>query len=290
MSRRQWLAAGAAAAGAGSLYCCARPRADGRGRDEGIVIGLVADVHYADRDPWGTRHYRDSAAKLTRFVETMKRHRVAFAVVLGDLVDKGKDLATETAYLACIEAVFRRFEGERHHVLGNHDVATFTKEQFVGAAGMPAAHYAFDAGGYHFVVLDACYRRDGEPYGAGNFEWTDTAIPLTEQRWLAADLAAATSPCVVFVHQRLDDDGNPHTVKNAPEVRRLLERSGKVVAVFNGHDHRGGYSRIGGIHYVTLRAMVEGAGPENNAYALARVAAAGIRVRGFGRQPDLDLA
>jgi alkaline phosphatase len=60
-------------------------------------------------------------------------------------------------------------------------------------------------------------------------------------------------------------------VKNAAQVRQILEASGKVHAVFQGHHHSGNYSNIAGIHYYTLKALIEGRGPENNSYAIAEV-------------------
>jgi alkaline phosphatase len=60
-------------------------------------------------------------------------------------------------------------------------------------------------------------------------------------------------------------------VNNAAEIRQILEQSGKVTAVFQGHHHEGSYSYIEGIHYYTLKAMVEGPGDENNSYAIVEI-------------------
>ena len=282
--RRLFLAAGAATLGASALGVAAL--GEDKAPAEGISIGIFTDSHYADRERAGSRFYRDSAAKLAAFVTTMREAKPDFAIVLGDFVDKGKTLEDETAYLKRIEGVYRTLEGQRHHVIGNHDVATFTKDQFVAGTGMPAPHYSFDSGPFHGIVLDANYRKDFSPYKAGNFHWTQTYIPPDEQKWLAADLAKTKGKAIVFVHQCLDDEKGAHGVKNAPDVRRILERSGKVLAVFQGHNHRGAYRRLNGIPYFTMRAMVEGPGLANNAYALAHVSAAGIAIRGFVKQPN----
>ena len=53
---------------------------------------------------------------------------------------------------------------------------------------------------------------------------------------------------IVFVHQCLDVIP-PFGVKNGPEVRKILEDSGKVLAVLQGHYHWGNYQEIGGLHY-----------------------------------------
>ena len=119
-----------------------------------------------------------------------------------------------------------------------------------------------------------------------NFEWTDPNIPAHEVEWLRADLAGTSKRTVVFAHQRLDV-GSPYGVKNAPEVRGILEGSGKVLAVFQGHSHKNDYREIGGIHYVTLVAMVEGPGAENSGYSTVDLGEDGtIRVEGFRRQRD----
>ena len=54
-------------------------------------------------------------------------------------------------------------------------------------------------------------------------------------------------------------------------MRQIIEQSGRVLAVFQGHRHDGGYSLIEGIHYYTLKAVVEGPGLENNSYAIVEV-------------------
>jgi alkaline phosphatase len=282
LSRREFLRAGAALIGTGlgaGALAGAPPARDG------IVIGIFTDSHYADRKPGGSRCYRDSSAKLAGFVAEMNKTKPDFAIVLGDYVDKGRTVQVEMAYLKHIEGVFGKFKGPRHHVIGNHDVATFTKAQFVDATGMPGPNYSFDSGPIHCIVLDANYRKDFTPYNAGNFNWTQTYVPPDELKWLKADLKATAGKTVVFIHQPLDDEKNAHGVKNSPEVRRILERSGKVLAVFQGHNHAGAYRRINGIHYSTMRAMVEGPGLKNNSWALAHISPGGVRIRGFARQP-----
>ena len=276
-TRRQFLAAGAALLAAPALAA----------GDESVSIGLFADSHYADREPRGSRYYRDSPAKLAEFVRAMNEAKPNFAIVLGDYTDERGGAPEKVADLKHIEAVYRAFKGPRHHVIGNHDLDVFTKEQFLAGTGMPGPHYAFDSGPLRCIVLDANYRKDLSPYAAGNFNWTQTYVPPAEQKWLAAELARTKKKAVVFVHQCLDDEGGAHGVKNAPDVRRILEASGKVIAVFQGHNHRGGYRAIRGIHYLTLRAMVEGAGLENNAFALATLSLSGaLRLRGYGKQPS----
>jgi alkaline phosphatase len=146
-----------------------------------------------------------------------------------------------------------------------------------------ATRYTFVSGGVRFVVLDASYKSDGSDYDHGNFDWTDTNIDAPQLAWLAGTLAASAQPAVIFVHQPLDGTGDLF-VKNAAEVREVLERAGNVLAVFQGHRHEGAFSTINGIPYFTFKALVEGAGPWNSAYSIVDVMPdLSVRVLGYRR-------
>ncbi|NLI00514.1 MAG: alkaline phosphatase [Chthonomonadales bacterium] len=281
INRREFvLQAGAAAIGAAAA---SRSRAEVRG----LALGLCADVHYADAEPRGTRHYRLSLERMREAAATWNRHNVDGIVQLGDLIDAGPraDVQAELGYLRTIEKEFRKGATHRFHVLGNHCVATLTKEQFLKAVGQRRAHFSYDLRGFHMVILDACYRRDGVPYGEAPFDWTDTDIPRAERDWLAADLAHTSRKTLVFVHQRLDLPTDSHyAIRSSPEVRAILEQSGKVIGVFMGHSHENDVRRIGGIPYVALSAMVEGPVESGNAFAIIHVAPDGaLTFEGFGR-------
>lgn len=282
LSRGSLILAGAAT-GASALASLAA----GAPRPEPVVrFGLLTDIHHADRPPAGTRHYRESLGKVRDAVAELNRQKASLAFELGDFIDAGPDVKTEIGFLKTVEAEYGKFRGRRHHVLGNHCVYTLTKKEFLQTVGAKTTQFSLDHGGVHFIVLDACYRADGKPYGRKNFDWTDSNIPPAALTWLANDLAATDKKCLVLIHQRLDVGGH-YGVKNAADVRKVLETSGKVLAVFQGHYHRNDYRQIGGIHYATLRAVVEGSGASSNGYASADVMADGsIRVDGFCDQAD----
>ena len=266
-----------------------------------VRFGIVTDCHYADADTLGTRFYRESLDKLNECVKLMNAERIDFLIELGDIKDENK-LPVEQrtlSYLQAIEKVFQGFDGPTYHVLGNHDVDSISKIQFlthVENTNIESGHsyYSFHLNSLRCVVLDANYRADGTDYDHGNFDWTDANIPSEELDWLRQDLAAAPGPVIVFIHQLLDGTGSVY-VNNAADVRQILQASGKVFAVFQGHHHSGSYSNIAGIHYYTLKALVEGSGPENNSYAIAEVYPDGsIAITGYrkamSKQLTLSLA
>ena len=251
-----------------------------------LKIGLVTDLHYADKPTAGSRFYRESLDKLTAAATELQQHDPAFIVELGDLIDAADTVSEEQGFLKRINRLYSQISDERHYVLGNHCVSTLTKNEFLGEVEREKSYYGFEKGGYHFLVLDACFRGDGQPYGRNNFEWTDANIPAEELEWLQAELQTTSKPVIVFTHQRLDLM-NHYAVRNAVAVRKILENSKKVRAVFQGHSHENDYREIGGIHYCTWRAMVEGSGLDKSGCSLLSLAADGtIRVHGFQQQSN----
>ena len=255
-----------------------------------LRVGLVTDLHYADKPTNGTRHYRETLDKLAEAAARFEQVEVDLVVELGDLVDAADSVDAERGYLTTVNRAFAAICRDRHYVLGNHCVDTLTKDEFLDGVQQERSYYSFDRAGLHFVVLDSCFRGDGQPYGRKNFQWTDANVPAAELEWLAADLRGTDKPVVVFAHQRLDVS-NHHGVKNNAEVRRVLESSGRVLAVLQGHSHKNDVQEVSGIHYCTLRAMVEGSGAASNGYAVMDVDAGGnLRIHGFRHQASHHLS
>ncbi len=253
-----------------------------------LRIGLVTDLHHADKPSAGSRHYRETLGKLSEAATQFEKDGVAFIVELGDLIDAADSVETEQRYLKTVNSEFANISKDRHYVLGNHCVDTLTKAEFLDGVEQKQSYYSFDRGKFHFVVLDACFRSDGEPYGRKNSKWNDANIPAAELEWLQADLKSTSKQTIVFAHQRIDVS-NDHGVRNCPNVRNIFEESGKVLTVFQGHSHQNDLKDINGIHYCTLFAMVEGSGAENNGYSIMNMSHDGtIRLTGFRKQTRYD--
>lgn len=109
------------------------------------------------------------------------------------------------------------------------------------------------------IVLDGNYSSDEISYEDAEWDWTDSVIPEKELEWLRKTLNEAPGKAIVFCHQNLDERKNdPHVIRNADAVRSVLEASGKVLAVLQGHCHSGCRSIQNGILYHTFPALCEG--------------------------------
>lgn len=267
-------------------------------RDALVTIGLVADLHYAPGSV-GNRYCSDSLLKLEQAVTTFEARQPDLVINLGDSIDASPTVAEELDRLREIKRTLARLPVETHFLLGNHDVSELTREQFLEVCGARGSrsYYSFDCRGVHIVMLDSNYNSDGNPFAPGNFRWDDAWVGTEQIEWLREDLAAAADrTALVFCHANLDHrvraDGrlNGHIVKDAVAVRRVLESSGAVKAVVQGHDHAGNQAAINGIPYIGLQAMTEGPGLDHNAYALLTLLRDGaIVLEGFGRQPSFRM-
>jgi 3',5'-cyclic AMP phosphodiesterase CpdA len=228
-----------------------------------LTIGLVTDLHFGPEARFAgkLRKLTAQAPSLLRaFVERMN-HEVRPDVVVNlgdDLEDEG--LEADRARYREVMDILGGLEAPVLHVAGNHDTVHLSPEDLVALWGKPAGsalYYARDIGGYHLVVLHTQEVKD-----------VSVSIDEAQLAWLAEDLAAANGPVIVLMHHSAADQhlaGNrwfsvaPHIclVRERARLRQVLEASGKVLAVFNGHLHWNHLDVIGSIPYVTLQSLIE---------------------------------
>lgn len=226
-----------------------------------LKIGFVSDIHIgpAAYHEGKLRKLTHHATRLLRdVVQRMNTEiRPDLLVNLGDDIEDESHDADLARYLEC-QALLREAKAEVVNVAGNHDSIHLAREELTHAWGHEGnLHYSIDRGGFHLVILHTIERKD-----------VDVRIPQAQLEWLEADLAATRSPVIVLMHhsaseQDLDDSfwfhGLPQLalVKERAELRAILERSGKVRVVINGHVHRNHFDVIGGIPYITMQSLIE---------------------------------
>ena len=211
-----------------------------------VRFAIVSDLHAQD--------IPDGLERMKAVVDAANHENVEFLIQLGDFV------RLDSAAIP-YRKVWDEYAGEKYHVLGNHDLDRYTKEEYVAGLHMPGRYYSFDKGDFHFIVLDGNTLYDGKEYkayGRANY-YVDSkmrAFMDPEQlEWLKKDLAATDKRCIIFSHQSIDT-----TVNNGSEVRGILEaeneRCGfqKVALAFSGHTHSNYVKEINGITYVQINS------------------------------------
>lgn len=263
------------------------------GKSKPVRFGLVTDSHYADREPAGKRYYRESLDKMKECIDVMNKEKVDFVIHLGDFKDEDKNKESEDTlkYLRAIEAQFGKFDGPRYHCVGNHDVDSITKQQFLSnventGIGQDKSYYSFDSGDFHCVVLDSNFHEDGrDHFYKEGADWRNTNMPQDELQWLSEDLKSTDLPILIFTHHPLHTF-KKHEVRNYEDIQRVLESQKNVVAVFQGHVHQENYVNVSGIHYFTQLAMVDHSGPENNSFSIVSISEEEIQIDGYRRVSD----
>lgn len=119
-------------------------------KEGNLRFGLVTDIHFAHRHVHGTRYYEQSMLKLEEAIGVFNKRRLDFMIELGDLKDQGDAPEREQtlAFLDEIEKKLQTFNGPLYHVLGNHDMDSISKPEFL-------AHTANsgEAKGKHYFTM-----------------------------------------------------------------------------------------------------------------------------------------
>lgn len=262
-----------------------------------IKIGIVTDIHYNRQVQYGSRYLPDSLPKLAQALTHFAHEKVDFCLNLGDSIDCRGLAGLDEISLAHLQRLLAGFDLPFFHLSGNHDLEWLSKADFTRAfAQKSAAPISFDLAGLHLILLDAGFSETGQATEGLAWDWRDTYLPRQQLDWLEQDLLEADQPLVlVCVHQNLDErltaDGqlDPHCVRNAGQVRQILQKSPKQIIVLQGHYHPGFYQQQAGIDYVTFAAMCEGPGLTNNAYAILTLTNDIVSIKGYGAQASYEL-
>jgi len=230
-----------------------------------LKVGLLNDLHYDGGVQALNRLYESVAA--------LNHGGIELLLVLGDLVDPSSQM-NATRLLREVSALCDSFRGTVRYMPGNHDLDHLSKAQFYNALGcsgdVPTCRFQQD--GFDFICIDGNFSPDGTEYDQGNFDWKDAYVPDEQLAWLGSQLAAAVAPVMLFSHQRIDIPGD-FSIQNHAAVRDVIRLSGKVKAVFQGHQHADDLHQIDGTAYYTLGAHKDGAGP-----AMVDIGSHGIRL------------
>lgn len=253
-----------------------------------VRIAFVSDVHFgpAARHEGKLRKLSQYAAPLLEeFVERMNSvERPDFIVNLGDVVEDETPEVDRKNYATFVD-ILSRADAEVLHVAGNHELENLSDAQIAELWGTePPLYYCRELSGLRVVALRTETRRA-----------RDIRLPAEQIDWLRETLEQGTLPTIILIHHPLSEmrlEGNrwfekaPHLARVAERkaVRQVIEESGKVVGVFNGHVHWNHVDVIRGVPYVTVQSMTENIdedapGRPSRAFAVVDIDPGGMLVR-----------
>ena len=222
-----------------------------------MKIGLFTDSHYSSAPlTCGNRFNNQSLRKIQEAMNVFVQEQCELVVILGDITDTEASRELEVQNLRQIAAVLDTSGLDVVCIMGNHDAFVFTPEEFYGLLGGKYRPRTIQRDGVNLIFLDACYFHTGVHYAPGNSDWTDTFYPHTDA--LQDILSSLAGEIYVFMHQNIDPEiREDHCLCNAAQIRSILEASGNVKAVYQGHYHWGHENHCNGISYITLPAMCQ---------------------------------
>lgn len=210
-----------------------------------IKIGMCSDVHLP------TMH--DSKYRIQTFIDSMNVAKPDFIIELGDF-------GTPAEKYAGLFAIWDSYNGDKYHVIGNHEMdGGFSRDEAVAYRGMDNSYYSFEKNGFRFIVLDGNDPKNEDDKGYKQF------IGPKQIDWLKKELAKTTFPVVIFSHQGLlkspSTEKQPYGLENGLELQKILEHHNKrkpkqrVIACFNGHAHHDHADQVNDIWYITINSM-----------------------------------
>lgn len=218
--------------------------------DKPVRFGIIADVHCGAMPK--------AEERLERFLEDASTRDLDFVIQLGDFCHP------EPASKSFVR-LWEQYRGPRYNVLGNHDMDRGTKQAAMDWIGLEKRHYAFNAGGFRFLCLDAnnlhvegryvsyAYKNYSANLDAG--AWVDP----DQLDWLREEIRASRLPLVIFIHQGIGDYWG-RTMTDRANVRAVLAGANRgngprrIVASFCGHDHVDDHSEHDRVHYIQVNS------------------------------------
>jgi hypothetical protein len=294
MIRRRFLALAACATAARGATTADAPL---------VSFGLLTDVQYADADPQGDRHYRESLPKLKAAARDLAGENLPFSLHLGDVIDRG---------FSSFGTVLPLFAGLGHpvrHLTGNHDYSVADREKagVPAVLGMPADYYLFRSHGVRFVMLDtndvSLHKHPqggaGQLAAAAMMErlagaehavpWNGGVSPA-QLDWLDGELAAADAagePAIICSHHPLLPETG-HQAWNNRAVLDVIGRHQSPRACFSGHNHAGAETISNGVPFITFKSLLHQ--PQVTAYAVVRLFRERLVIEGRGRETPREIA
>ncbi len=222
-----------------------------------MKLGIFTDSHFSSAVlTCGNRYNSEALERISIALNFFSNQKCDIIICLGDLIDKEAKHSKEIENLKKISELFSKCEIPIYVVMGNHDAFAFDVDEFYDVLGEKYRPHNLYNESCNLIFLDACYFKNGNHYKPGDSDWTDTFLKDIDT--LEKILSETVGDTHIFIHQNIDSSIlENHRISNDASVRSILEKSGKVKTVFQGHYHSGNKSELNGIKYITFSALCE---------------------------------
>lgn len=263
-------------------------------------FGIIADVQFADVEPWKDRHFRNAPLKLRHAIERFNYEQVDFVVNLGDLIDRDFENFDR------IQSLLRTLKVPIWNIAGNHDyeVDSSFYESVHSKLEIPGdGYFAFDHKGWRMIFLNGCEistfanRKNTTQYQQAEKLLLQKTIQANEWngglghqqiQWLKHmlnDAEAEKLRTAIFCHFPVYPS-NKHNLLDESEAMSVIAEKSPDLWI-SGHNHHGNFGQLFDTWFITMKGMVET--EEQLCYAIAEFSEASALIRGFGRESSYNL-
>lgn len=200
-----------------------------------------------------------------------------FIATLGNTIDGKADAEKSACLLNSILNAFDRTASI--HALRGVRESVIPKDEFMRIAEYTMRYRAFDVSDYRCIFLDAVSDDNGGFY-----------IDDEQFGWISRLLGKSHRPAIIFTHIPLavsPDETSVKTIKNADELRSLIEKSNKVALVVQAAGSSPAHFISHGVPYITLSAM---SASDDVSFSLISVSSKGVSVNGFSAQESYEIS
>lgn len=234
-----------------------------RDNPDELRIGFITDLHVrSNSDGVGNRILKpDYVSKIDYFIEKMNNIFVPnFIIANGDIIE-GTNISTEKgmAELSLVKKLFDRTILKKYWVVGNHDLRSVNKKQFMQSLDIDYVSKAFEVGNYKIIILDSNFKPDDSDIIPGKY-YTRGHVSEKQIKFLEKELKNTDKKTIVFLHHpslwNIDGKSNNGFPDNAKELQEIFSRN-KVFAVFAGHIEDLFLQEIDGVKYFISPGIVK---------------------------------
>ncbi len=220
-----------------------------------LRIGFITDLHVGSSvDGVGSMVLRlDFVNKINYFIEKMNNSFAPNFIIIGGDIIEGTKVSSDKGIteFSLVKKLFDRTTLKKYWALGNHDLRSVNKEQFMQSLDIDYVSKAFIVGNYKIIILDSNFTKDNKDVIPGG-GYTRGHISEKQIEFLEKELKNTDKRTIVFLHHpplwSIDGKSNFAFPDNAKRLQEIFSQN-KVVAVFAGHIEDLFLQEIDGVKY-----------------------------------------
>lgn len=232
-----------------------------------LDFSIFTDVHYDPKKQINTSKGikgEESVINFPKLVDKLKITKQDFAVNLGDLVE-----AEPKKSFTRILKKLKEIKYPVFHVVGNHELELLSTKELKNILNLKKLNYSTEINGYKLIFLNAFDMKASKPDRRRESRIIGGNLSEKQMAWLKNELTTTKGKAIIFIHKLLSNqklESNPiwsiaperyTKVENASEIREILEKSKKVLAVFQGHIHQNSMVKINNIPYFSIQGFCQ---------------------------------